>query len=130
MVTGRLPLSAHTSQPWRIHEVARDFRVLDVWALPTPGGPDDFPLLVGLFETLDFTQGSAVVRALFAIRFKVGGLLGLDRVPGESRAAGFTPLYQTDDERARARAELEAARRVSRRAETARRIAGGGGVSA
>ena len=94
----RLPASAHTSQPWRIHEVARGFRVLDVWALPTPGGPDDFPRLVELFETLDLTRGSAVVRALFAIRFKIGGMLGLDRVPGESRAARFTPLYQSDDE--------------------------------
>ena len=26
----------------RIHEIAKDFRVLDVWALPTPGGQDDF----------------------------------------------------------------------------------------
>ena len=34
----RLPNVAHTSRPWRIHELARDFRVEDVWALPTPGG--------------------------------------------------------------------------------------------
>ena len=42
----RLPDSAHTSRPWRIHQLANDFRLEDVWALPTPGGPDDFPLLV------------------------------------------------------------------------------------
>ena len=42
----RLPNSAHTSRPWRIHELARDFRLEDVWALPTPGGPADFPRLV------------------------------------------------------------------------------------
>ena len=42
----RLPNTAHTSRPWRIHELTRDFRVEDVWALPTPGGPDDFPRLV------------------------------------------------------------------------------------
>jgi len=29
-----------------IHELTRDFRLEDVWALPTPGGPDDFPRLV------------------------------------------------------------------------------------
>ena len=34
----RLPDAAHTDRPWRIHEVARDFRLEDVWALPTPGG--------------------------------------------------------------------------------------------
>ena len=39
----RLPNTAHTSRPWRIHELTRDFRLEDVWALPTPGGPDDFP---------------------------------------------------------------------------------------
>jgi hypothetical protein len=42
----RLPNTAHTSRPWRIHEFTRDFRLEDVWALPTPGGPDDFPRLV------------------------------------------------------------------------------------
>ena len=38
-----LPPAAHTSRPWRIHELTRDFRLEDVWALPTPGGPDDSP---------------------------------------------------------------------------------------
>ena len=42
----RLPSSAHSSRPWRIHELTRDFRLEDVWALPTPGGPDDFPRLM------------------------------------------------------------------------------------
>src|SRR5918995_1836455 len=36
----RLPNAAHTSRPWRIHELAPDFRLEDVWALPTPGRPD------------------------------------------------------------------------------------------
>ncbi len=44
--TMRLPNTAHTSRPWRIHERTRDFRLEDVWALPAPGGPDDFPRLV------------------------------------------------------------------------------------
>jgi hypothetical protein len=39
----RLPDAAHTSRPWRIHELTPDFRIEDVWALPTPGGPGDFP---------------------------------------------------------------------------------------
>jgi hypothetical protein len=73
----RLPDSAHTSQPWRIHEIAGDFRLEDVWALPTPGGPGEFPRLV---ETVAaFKSSSRAVRALFAIRWKVGKLLRLDR---------------------------------------------------
>jgi Protein of unknown function (DUF2867) len=76
----RLPNTAHTSQPWRIHEVTRDFEVEDVWALPTPGGPGDFPRLVQLFASADRSQRpSWVVRALFAIRWTMGALLGWDR---------------------------------------------------
>src|SRR5438105_9514032 len=42
----RLPKAAHISRPWRIHELTPDFRLEDVWLLPTPGGREDFPLLV------------------------------------------------------------------------------------
>ena len=64
----RLPESAHTERPWRIHEVAGDFEVEDVWELPTPGGPGDFPRLVELVATVDPSRSSGVVSALFAIR--------------------------------------------------------------
>ncbi len=75
----RLPNTAHTSRPWRIHELTRDFRLEDVWALPTPGGPDDFPRLVQLAASLDPSQSSSgAVRTLFAIRWKLGELLGWD----------------------------------------------------
>jgi hypothetical protein len=117
----RLPTTAHTSRPWRIHELTRDFRVEDVWALPTPGGPDDFPRLVQMMASLDASHGaSRAVRTLFAIRWKVGKLLGWDRpdaglgsrvpmlhdrLPVDLRAAPpgpdfghFTPLYLIDDE--------------------------------
>ena len=119
----RLPDSAHDSRPWRIHELTPDFELEDVWALPTPGGPDDFPRLVELFGSLDPSQdASCAVRALFALRWKVGGLLGWDdassgvgsrvptlrdRLPDDLRDAAsgpdtdalpFSPLYLTDDE--------------------------------
>jgi hypothetical protein len=119
----RLPDSAHTSRPWRIHELTPDFEVEDVWALATPGGRDDFPLLVEGFASADPSEsGSAAVRALFAIRWKLGELLGWDssdtgvgsrvstlrdRLPEDLRKAGsgpefhglpFTPLYMLEDE--------------------------------
>ena len=117
----RLPTTAHTSRPWRIHELTRDFRLEDVWALPTPGGPDDFPRLLQMMASLDASHGaSRAVRMLFAIRWKVGKLLGWDRpdaglgsrvpmlrdrLPDDLRAAPrgpdfgrFTPLYLIDDE--------------------------------
>lgn len=75
----RLPSSAHTSRPWRIHELTRDFRLEDVWELPGSGGPDDFPRLVQGFASGDPSKSpSCAVRTLFAIRWKVGELLGWD----------------------------------------------------
>jgi hypothetical protein len=119
----RLPNSAHTSRPWRIHEFTRDFRLEDVWALPTPGGPDDFPRLVQMMASSDPSQSSSgAARTLFAIRWKVGELLGWDgpeaslgsrvptlrdRLPVDLRdapagpdfqALPFTSLYLLDDE--------------------------------
>jgi hypothetical protein len=115
-----LDTAEHTARPWRIHEIAKDFRVLDVWALPTPGGPDDFPQLVRLMTTFDPAETSVVVRALFAVRWTLGRLFGLDskdtglgaRVrslrdrlpsdladpPSDFDAHLFTPLYVTRDE--------------------------------
>jgi hypothetical protein len=61
----RLPNTAHTSRPWRIHEIACDFRLEDVWALPTPGGPDDFPRLVRQVAAGDPSRSwSGAARAL------------------------------------------------------------------
>ena len=89
----KLPNAAHTSRPWRIHDLAPDFAVEDVWALPTPGGPDDFPRLVRLAVSGDprevDAQGryvgtgtgglaSRAARALFEVRWKLGDLLGWD----------------------------------------------------
>ena len=76
----RLPNTAHTTRPWRIHEFTRDFRLEDVWALPTPGGPDDFHLLVeGVTSGNPSSQSSSrAARALWAIRLKLGERFGWD----------------------------------------------------
>ncbi|MGW5849857.1 DUF2867 domain-containing protein [Streptomyces sp. NPDC055254] len=79
----RLPVSAHTSRPWRIHEITGDFHVEDVWELPTPGGPDDLALLVAQFANGEGDPvPSPVGRALFALRWKLGALLGWDTPAG------------------------------------------------
>jgi hypothetical protein len=119
----RLPNSAHTSRPWRIHELIPDFRLEDVWALPTPGGPDDFARLVQQMASGDPAGSSSrAARTLWAIRWKVGDLLGWDgpdgghgserptlhdRLPSDLREgpsgpdfdrAPFDSLYLLDDE--------------------------------
>ncbi len=82
----RLPSSAHTARPWRIHELTSDFRLEDVWALPTPGGPDDFPCLVRQFAAGDPARSlPGIGRMLWNLRFALGGLLGWD---GSSTGVG------------------------------------------
>ena len=69
----RLPTTAHTSRPWRIHELTPDFVVEDVWALPTPGGPDDFDELVRQFGGNDFPdRAPLIVRVLWEARWVLG----------------------------------------------------------
>ncbi|RII20203.1 hypothetical protein DSC45_03185 [Streptomyces sp. YIM 130001] len=77
----RLPTTAFTARPWRVHEIAEDFDVEDVWALPTPGGPDDLDRLVAQFAERDDESRveSPVYRALFAVRWKLGKLARLDK---------------------------------------------------
>ncbi len=75
----RLPNSAHSSRPWRIHEIAPDFRLEDVWALPVHGAEGDFPALVEGIAAGDPSRGSSrLARALWSTRWKVGELLGWD----------------------------------------------------
>ena len=75
----RLPNREHTSRPWRIHELTRDFRLEDVWGLPAPGGPDDFSRVVELIASSDPSRSSSTaVRALFSLRAKLGELFGWD----------------------------------------------------
>ncbi len=120
MLKVRLSRDAHTARPWRIHEVAGDFQVLDVWALPTPGGKDDFGRLITLFSSFDAERSSPVVHALFAARWALGRMLNLDdesgssvgglrdALPADLRNSSpvelgrgrFTALYATDDEAA------------------------------
>jgi len=115
--------SEHASRPWRVHEVTVDFQVEDVWQLPCVGGPDDFPRLVQLLASLDPSHSSSFsARTLFAIRWRIGGLLGWDapdagtgsrvptlgdRLPADLRhgpsgptfdALPFTSLYLLGDE--------------------------------
>src|SRR5215210_8371951 len=75
----RLSKTAHTCRSWRIHEVAPDFRLEDVWQLPWRGGSEDFPRLVEMIASGDPAKGSSrAVRALIAIRGKVAAALGWD----------------------------------------------------
>lgn len=76
----RIPKAAHTAQPWRIHEFTHDFQIEDVWSFRAPdAGPEDFPVMVRALKTAyDTRKDPAAVRLLFAVRWKLGALLGWD----------------------------------------------------
>jgi hypothetical protein len=81
---GKLPNSEQTSRPWRIHEMVPDFRLWDVWALPTPGGSKDFPRLVEIVASSDTMDSeSRPAHALWALRWKLGEIFGWDEVDEE-----------------------------------------------
>lgn len=82
----RLPNTAFTDRPWKVHEFTEDFEVEDVWALQTRGGPDGLALLVEQLggEGRNF-RPSPMYRLLFAIRWRLGALLGWDK---EEHAVG------------------------------------------
>jgi hypothetical protein len=120
----RIPNSEHEAHAWRIDEVAPDFRLEDVWALPAQGRAEDFTTLLEVMASLDPAKGaSCATRVLFAVRYRVGGWLGWDevrtplaipdasdktlsaRLPADLRdsargvelhAKDFVPLYRTD----------------------------------
>jgi Protein of unknown function (DUF2867) len=122
----RLPNSEHESRPWRIREIARDFTLEDVWALPAYGRAGDFHTMIELMASGDPEQGPSVAtRLLWQLRWLLGKLFGLDepsealpipgtqitslseRLPEDLRGTvdgmaferlPFTPLYRTDSE--------------------------------
>lgn len=122
----RLPNPAHEARPWRIADIAPDFKLEDVWALPARGGVEDFGTLLEVMSGLDpAKRGSVATRVLFSVRYRVGSWFGWDdpardlAIPGNAEttlsarlpldlrntagavdrsAYGFRPLYRTDDE--------------------------------
>jgi Protein of unknown function (DUF2867) len=108
--TMKLANTAHTSRPWRIHEIAPDFGLEDVWALPTPGGPGELPRLISACMSGSFPDGAPLlVRALWEARWKIGRVLGWDesdtgigtrvtslrdRLPADLRAAPAGPDFE------------------------------------
>ena len=122
----RLPRAEHAAHPWVIAQIAPEFELIDAWALPAHGGPDDFAALLKVMASLDPAHAdSAITRALFRIRYRLGAWFGWDdparervipgstqttlsqRLPADLRgsatglelgSAGFAPLYRAGNE--------------------------------
>jgi hypothetical protein len=120
----RLPKTAHTSQPWRVHELTKEFEIEDVWELPTPGGRttsrDWCSSSPGAARAASSSRVSSARSS--PLRWKLGELFGWDkpgsgggervrslreRLPADLLEAPhgpdlsvvrFTSVYQTHDE--------------------------------
>lgn len=96
----RLPNSAHEAHPWLIAEVAADFKLLDVWALPVHGRAEEFQTLLDLMISADPSNAESLLsRVLWRVRDRLGGWLGLDRisVPVDGDSDGKLPIPDTNE---------------------------------
>jgi len=99
----RLPNSEHESRPWRIREIVPDFVLEDVWALPTPGGAEDFPVLLELMASSDPASTSSFpTRTLWRVRDLLGRLFDLGSIStpagsGLDATAGNLPIPGTSE---------------------------------
>jgi hypothetical protein len=93
----RLSNAEHLAHAWRIREIAPDFRLEDVWALPVQGGADDFATLVEVMASLDPTSTpSPASRLLFGIRHHLGRCFGWDDGAGKLPIPGNTETTLSD----------------------------------
>ena len=85
----RIPIAAHGSRPWRIRDIAPDFTVEDVWALPVHGDADDFQTLLDVMVSLDpANAGSLPTRILWCVRDRLGRWFGLGRISAPLDSGG------------------------------------------
>ena len=99
----RLPNSAHESRPWQIREIAPDFILEDVWALPAEGGAEDFEALLELMASSDPANSSSLpTRVLWRVRDRLGRLFDLGGISAPSGsdpdgATGKLPIPGTSE---------------------------------
>ena len=99
----RLPNAGHESRSWRIREIAPDFTVEDVWALPVNGGAEDFQTLLEVMTSGDPAEWESIpTRVLWRLRDRLGSWFGLGRISapidrGRDDAAGKLPIPGTNE---------------------------------
>jgi Protein of unknown function (DUF2867) len=84
----RISNAEHESRPWRIREIASDFTVEDVWALPVYGGAGDFDLVVETLATVNPANSDSLpARVLWGFRDLLGRWFGLGRISAPADGA-------------------------------------------
>ena len=83
----RIANATHEARPWRIREIASDFTLEDVWALPACGDAEDFPTLVDLISSLEFPESAPLpARVLWTARDRLGSWFDLGRISAPTGA--------------------------------------------
>ena len=90
----RRPLRRHRDRGWRVHQLTRDYELLDVWEYPIQANERDFETFL---ETHDLeamvAETSLLVRALFWIRAVLGRVFRWD-----DSGSLFEEVLRTDRE--------------------------------
>jgi hypothetical protein len=94
----------HRRQPWRVHTLAPDYELLDVWEVPIQADPsrgESFDLFFELVWENGMETGSPVVTALVRLRALLGRVFRWERqdlsIPGARERSIAERL--TDDDR-------------------------------
>jgi hypothetical protein len=106
----RLPNAEHESRRWVIHDVVPDFTLEDVWALPTRGGPDDFPELLDMAGSFDPSKAESLpTRFLWNLRDRLGRWFDLGEIsaPVDGEEPGELPIPGTGETSLRGRVPAE-----------------------
>lgn len=100
----RVPNETHHARPWRIHDIAPDFTLEDVWAFPAVNGRlADFHTAIDMVTSFDPANADSLpTRALWTVRDRLGEWFGLGRISApidRANAAGGTdlPIPETNE---------------------------------
>ena len=105
----------HYSHPWKVHEIAKDFELLDVWEFPILADKtrnQDFSFFMKVLQQPSkpsirsfFSIRSLLARFLVSLRVFLGGIFGLDKnvnslpIPSCKETSLKDRLFEEDLER-------------------------------
>ncbi len=80
-MSNRVPIAEHRGLPWRVHELAADFEVEDVWRFPVTLSTEHTLATFRELMNAGFSEMSSFnpARVLLAVRLGIGRLLGWDQ---------------------------------------------------
>jgi hypothetical protein len=94
----KLPNEVHESGPWRVREIAPDFIVEDVWALPVHGKAEDFQVLLDHMVASNPADAESLpARFLWRLRERLGAWFDLGTVSDSGDGGGELAIPGTSE---------------------------------